>query len=286
MLQNNQVATLVFSEESIGRNATKISLFNLRFHYLLANTVGPAWGTGGLVDGDYLHHIHFACEGEALWIHGDTQLKLEPGNAYWVPGNTPIVRVCENFYRHYALVLSCELAPGVDLFSNWPQRRPLHLGPWCEQEWLADWTERPSSLNTQMRLQGQLFKWLAEQFDDLAEIVTVQTQKYVRYTRVFELIENSLGANLQVKDLARAHGTSPRAFSMAFTRDLGLSPKSYLNYRLNMYACRLLVIEDWSIKRIASHLHFSDDHYFNRFFSKMNSIPPHKYRQLFLSHDR
>ncbi|RYX83407.1 AraC family transcriptional regulator [bacterium] len=285
MFQESLVVHPVFSEDRMGSNSVKISHFNLKFHGLKGQTVGPTWGTMGRREGDYAHHIHFACEGSATLIHGDTPLELEAGNAYWIPGNTPVIRKCDHYYRHYSLTFGCELASGVDLFSTWPLRRPLHFGPWDEGDWITDWKERPFSLNTQMRLQGQIYKWIAEYFDDLDAIIALQSQKYGRYARVFNLMENRLGGDLQVKELAQVYGTSLRAFSLAFTRDLGISPKAYLNNRLNQYACRLLVTQDWPIKQIAHHLHFADDHYFNRFFSKMNGLPPHKYRQLFLSHE-
>ncbi|RYG68069.1 AraC family transcriptional regulator [bacterium] len=276
----------IFIEEAMGSNAVKISHFNLKFHVLIAQTVGPNWNSMGPAEGDYRHHIHFACEGSAALTYGETILELKPGNAYWIPGNFPVGRQCDDYYRHYALIMNCELASGVDLFSTWPQRRPLHLGPWHEKDWIDDWKERPYSLNTQMRLQGQMYQWIAEYFDDLDAMIAMQSQKYVRYARIFDLIENSLGGDLQVGEMAKLYGTSLRAFSLAFTRDLGLSPKSYLNHRLNQYACRLLVTEDWPIRTISQHLRFSDEHYFNRFFSKMNGLPPYKYRQLFLSVER
>lgn len=285
MFKDSLVVHPVFSEDRMGSNTIKISHFHLKFQGLMGQTVGPAWGTMGRIEGDYLHHIHFACEGAGTLIHGDTHIHLEPGNAYWIPANTPVVRKCDHYYRHYSLIFGCELASGVDLFSTWRQRRPLHFGLWNEKDWIADWEERPFSLNTQLRLQGQIYKWFAEYLDDLDAIIVIQSQKYLRYARVFDLIAERLGGDLQVKELAEVYGTSMRAFSLAFTRDLGISPKSYLNNRLNQYACRLLIATDWPIKHIAHHLRFNDEHYFNRFFSKMNGLPPHKYRRLFLSQE-
>lgn len=283
MFRNIQVAHPIFTEESAGGSSAIFAQLEFKFHGLFEAIVGHEWATKGLPEGSYRHNIHFVCEGAARWIYGTQVVDLKPGYAYWAPGNTPLMRQCEQFYRHYFLVLSCELGGGIDFMVNWPQRRPICLGPWNEAEWREEWVQRPHSLNTQMRLQGQIYKWVAEQFENLDEIIAQHTRRYLRYARVFEMMETRLGADLQVQELAQAYGTSLRAFSLSFTRDLGLSPKAYLNQRLNQCACRLLVGHDWPVKKIARELQFADEHYFTRFFAKMNGIPPHKYRQLFLT---
>jgi len=104
---------------------------------------------------------------------------------------------------------------------------------------------------------------------------------FARYARVLEFSESRLDANLRVTDLAAAHDTSLQTFSTAFSRDLRLSPKEYSNRRLNQKACELIINTEKTVIEVARNLSFEEARYFCRFFSKMNGVPPSKYRQTF-----
>jgi AraC-like DNA-binding protein len=72
---------------------------------------------------------------------------------------------------------------------------------------------------------------------------------------------------------------SVSSFSMAFTRNIGMSPKTWLNRRLNQEAIRLLTQTDISAKEIARRLNFADEYYFSRFFKRMNGVSPRPFRE-------
>jgi AraC family transcriptional activator of pobA len=72
-------------------------------------------------------------------------------------------------------------------------------------------------------------------------------------------------------------------FSMAFRRVFGLSPKAYFNRRLNEEILRCVTDTGISMTQIATRFGFSDEYYFNRFFTKMNGIAPLRYRKRKLS---
>ena len=71
------------------------------------------------------------------------------------------------------------------------------------------------------------------------------------------------------------------AFSMTFSRSVGMSPKAYLNRRLNQEAIKLLIRSDAPVKEVAFKLGFADEFYFSRFFKKLNGTPPAPYRRSF-----
>lgn len=272
---------VVFTSRSASNKLARLSRIQFKFINFHHNLVGPEWSTNGLALADYRHHIHFFCSGSAHLIYQGEALKLKPGWAYWIPGNVPLARQSEEPFEEYILTCHCELIDGIDLFSDWPERRPLCMGRWDMATFCPEWAQRPLSLNAYMRLQGQLYQWMAQYFGDLDEIVAHHSRMFTRYTQVFELAEKCLGGDLRITDLARTYGTSIQAFSTAFARDFRLSPKAYLNQRLNQEACRLVLNTDWTIKEIANSLRFSDEYYFSRFFSKMNGISPRQYRQMF-----
>lgn len=254
---------------------------HLRFNIvgLYHSTVGPTWSSHGQEQSDFFHYVHFACGGRARIFHRGQPLELLPGFAYWMAGNTPVVRDAASRYEHYVLKFRCELIPGADLLLDWPERKPVRLGPWSRDQWEDEWLQSKFTTNVILALHGQLRLWLAEAFPDLDRIIDYHYETFARFERALDLLEQRLGADLRIQELARAHGTSLHAFSMAFERSIGLSPKAYLNRRLNQEACALLFNTDWRIKEIARKLSFADEFYFSRFFSKMNGISPRRYRQ-------
>ncbi|MDD5704400.1 MAG: AraC family transcriptional regulator [Kiritimatiellae bacterium] len=242
--------------------------------------VGPEWGSHGRFDpARGPHSIQFVYGGLARLIHEEGQTTvLRPGHAYWIPP-TPLVRVCRHRYKVFYLTFRCELIEGVDMFAEWPERRPIHLGCWDMAGLRREWRQIPISLNAGLRLQGMLAQWAATYFPGLDRIIAQHREIHARFERVLDLIDARLSASLRIGDLAKAHGTSVSTFSHAFERSLGLSPKAYLNRRLNREACRLVVNTDERIKTIAGQLRFADEYYFCRFFTKMNGIPPATYRR-------
>jgi transcriptional regulator GlxA family with amidase domain len=113
---------------------------------------------------------------------------------------------------------------------------------------------------------------------NLDHIISNHLQTHGRFQPVFSLIEEKLGADLRVEELAKAHGTSLHAFSMAFSRDTGMSPKAYVRRRLNQEALQLVTNTELKVKQIAERLKFCDEYHFSRFFSKANGAPPMRYR--------
>jgi len=274
---------VIFTNQSASVTLAQLSRIRFEFVNFHRVVVGPEWSTNGLLEGDYRNKVSFVCSGSASLIFDGIPLELRPGYAYWIPSSVLVARHCEQSFEEFILTFYCELIDGIDLFSDWPERRPLCVGHWDMDAWRSQWTRKPLSLNAHVRLQGQLYQWMAESFENLDKIVAQHSQMFTRYARVFELSGSRLGADLRISELAQAHGTSLEAFSRAFTRDLGISPKAYLNRRLNQEACRLLTTTDWPLKMIARKLGFSDEYYLSRFFSKMNNTSPSYYRRMFRS---
>lgn len=248
---------------------------------LYHSIVGPEWSSRGHAESDCFHYIHFVCGGSASITHEGRTLKLQPGRAYWLAGNTPVIRDTAVRYETYVLKFRCESEAGADLLLDWPERKPLCLGPWERSRWEPCWTRTPLPATTCLALQGQLRLWMAEAFPDLDKIIAHHHRTFARFASALEMLEERLGAGLRIADLAAAHGTSLHAFSMAFERHIGMSPKTYLNRRLNQEACRLLLNTDWRIKEVGRKLAFADEFYFSRFFTKMNRTSPGKFRHDF-----
>ena len=254
--------------------------FRIRLAGLYYSEGGPEWSSQGRAESDFLHHIDVTLSGHRRIVHNGKVIELEPGWVWYLPGCVPVERRCHEPFRVYFLKFRCEWLPGVDPLLDWPGRRPIRLGRWNEKALLGDWQFEPGKeVRSLLVIQAQIQSWLAKALPELDEIIINHIQTHGRFKPVFELIEERLGADLRVETLATTLRLPLSAFSMAFARSTGLSPKAYLNRRLNQEALKLLIRSDALIKEIAGQLRFADEYYFSRFFRKLNGLSPAAYRR-------
>jgi len=271
----------IFSSASARNQLELASRFRFHLLGLYYGEVNQAWSSHGNLESDYLHHVDIVFSGRRQVVFHDEILQLEPGRAYWFPGNTPLERRCNEKCQVMYLKLRCEWLPGVDPLLDWPGRRPALIGPCDLNCWkaLLQPTWEPT-VNQLLLLESRVKAWVAAAVPDLDRIINDHLKTHAQFNSTFELIEDSLAADLRVEHLARRHGTSLHAFSMAFARNIGMGPKAYLKRRLNQKALDLLTDTNLSIKEIARKLKFFDEYHFSHFFKLANAIPPLRYRQL------
>lgn len=269
----------IFSRRERAFDMDRIS--QIRFHclYLRYAEVGRDWDTTDQPRCDGVHYIHFVESGgaEIQWQGGS--MRFAPGRAYWLPAHAPVHARTLGIYGHYFLAFQCEWLNGLDLFWDWST--PLDLGEWRSDEYVPQWKNAPLPVRELWRLQNLVAQLFAQALIPIGEILDRQSAMHVKFKPAFDLIEKQPTAHLQIAELADAQGVSPAAFTRLFQRHFGASPKDYFNRRLNQEACRLLLCTVLSSKQIALKLHFSDEYYFSRFFSKINKISPGCYRHRF-----
>ncbi len=240
-------------------------LERLRIHLvgIFYTEVGREWSTCGKQESDYLHHIDLTLTGRRQVVFRGEVLDMEPGVAFWFPGNTPLERrYCERSKVLY-FKLRCEWLPGVDPLLDWSGRRPGPIAPFDTSYWRAWWQPRQkTTFNQLLQVQARIVDWIAAVVPNLDDVIRQHLQSHSQFNVVFELIEHKLAPNLRVEELARAYGTSFHAFSMAF-----------LNSNLK-------------IKQVADRLHFSDEYHFSRFFRMLNGLAPSQYRKALIKTTR
>ena len=278
---NAGMRTLV-SSSCAEREALLAGKFRIQMVGMYFSEVGVEWGSEGKLQGDYLHHIDITLSGRRQVVAGGQVHELEPGQVWFLPGNTPVERRCGERCEVLFFKFSSEWLPGVDPLLDWPGRGPRLAGLVDAAEW-GDWLEPDSaqSVAKQLLLRGRLLSWMAAAVPELDEVISGHLETHTQFTPVFQLIEQQLGAHLRLGDLAKVYGTSAEAFSMAFVRSTGMTPKSYLTRRLNQEALQWVINTELKMKEIAEKLHFSDEYYFSRFFQKLNGAPPSRYRREF-----
>jgi AraC-like DNA-binding protein len=270
---------ILTSEGHGGRAHNLAERFRMHLIGMYANKVGPEWGSNGRSESDNVHHINLNLSGRRQVVcHGRTY-DLEAGEAWFLPANTPVERRCDETCEVIYFKFFCECLPGVDPLHDWKEREPRRMRPIDIDEWRS-WLESDKTLGISsiLGLRGRLMWWLVQTIPELDETISLHLANHSRFSAVFQHIEDHLGADLRLGDLAQVHGSSAGAFSAAFTRSTGISPKEYLNRRLNQEAIRWVMTSDLKMKEIAEKLRFNDEYYFSRFFQKQNGAPPLRYR--------
>jgi len=269
--------------ETVARNELDlVERFRIHIIGLYHAEVGPSWSSNGRQEGDFLHHIDLVCTGRLQVVHDGKVSELAPGWAWLLPGCAPVERRCLESGHLYFIKFRSEWLAGVDPLLDWPERQPLRLGRW-DEAMIHNLRRADGSPDTKslLVLQSQIYHWLAQSLPDLGQIISTHVQTHSRFEQVFELMETRLGADLQVCDLAAVMNLPLSAFSMSFSRCVGMSPKAWLSRRMNQEAIKRLIQSDAPIKDVAQQLRFADEYHFSRFFKRLNGIAPSSYRQKF-----
>lgn len=87
-------------------------------------------------------------------------------------------------------------------------------------------------------------------------------------------------ADLRVPELAQRVGMSPRNFARAFTRELGVTPASYVEQARLEAACRRLELGDDSFEQIALDAGFGTVETLRRVLKRVLGVGPAEYREL------
>lgn len=271
-------------ETSASIAAAKMRRMNFPVLYCHECTAGPEWDSRGRLESDYLHHVNLVTDGAAECVFGGETLRMRPGHAYFFPGNTPLRRICRRGFVSYLLVFRCEWFPGIDFLLDWPDRRPLCLGAFDARAWrdrMACWPD--GALATWLQVQAHIGLWVADACPRLDAVVTHHIACHARFTGVFEYVDRHLSAGLRVSRLARIYGASLQAFSVAFSRTVGLTPKAFINRQVNERVIHRLITTDHSLQQIARELGFSDQFQLSRCFRRLNGLAPSEFRNRFFA---
>ena len=84
---------------------------------------------------------------------------------------------------------------------------------------------------------------------------------------------------LAIKAIANVTGQSAPYFSRLFHREVGMTPREYLN-RFRVEQAKLLLSNTTRpIKQVAASCGFPDDNYFSRVFTAISGVSPRVYRR-------
>lgn len=94
--------------------------------------------------------------------------------------------------------------------------------------------------------------------------------------RVTEYILEHIGEELPMADLARIALLSESRFKEKFKRQMGTSPRDFVNYH-KVAAAKILLLEGRSVTDVAMDLGFSSSNYFSSVFRRYTACAPSEY---------
>jgi len=93
------------------------------------------------------------------------------------------------------------------------------------------------------------------------------------------LLDQNYKTDKSIESYCLQLNTTPKTLYRAFKEDVGISPKEFMNFKLNMEAKKLLTHSELSIKEVSYKLGFQSQYYFTNFFKKVNNISPSIFKE-------
>ena len=94
--------------------------------------------------------------------------------------------------------------------------------------------------------------------------------------RTLDIIDANITVEISLQMLADSAGLSCSQFKQNFKKELGVSPRNYINNRKVEYG-KALLLEGKSVTEVAMALNFSSSNYFSSVFKKYTLCTPSEY---------
>ncbi len=144
-------------------------------------------------------------------------------------------------------------------------------------------TEYSNGKNNPLLLQNLFFTFLLK-LEDLAQTqyatTTVMSEKDTHFS-FLTFLENDFRTQHTVTHYTDKLNLTPKKLNKILLKTTGKTTNELILERIMIEAKRLLVYSDQSVKEIAYHLGFEDNHYFSRIFKKKNHVSPETFKNSF-----
>jgi AraC-like DNA-binding protein len=226
---------------------------------------------------------------------------LPPGFANaWVGGSG----------RHLAVHFDLHAQPDIEAMKNWRvlrgniEHRPVEspIPPFA-----LHWHEGEDPLIIPLVTALPNPAWFGEQLGILVEIwnrravgsldATLEAGRVIgavlralalpmrggRDRRIIDFVgqlDDVLGTRMTVADMAARAGMPETTFREAFTREMGTSPRRYVEERRIERAAHALVSTDGKVNEIARTVGYEDPYHFSRAFKRIMGTSPRAFRRL------
>ncbi|PCJ57961.1 MAG: hypothetical protein COA79_14405 [Planctomycetota bacterium] len=224
------------------------------------------------------NRIYIVQKKEVIVKNSEQSWTLLPGHVYLIPLNSNFSCLYPKHLIKTYLHFRLELFPGQDIFDNTKECLELANYSQAKQKSLLEYFRSNTAVSF-VHVKSIIMSWLTQVMISQKIGFEKDLKHYLKYQFIFDSFNADLNPNHSIASLAKKMNMSQSNFSKCFSRDIGLSPKAYLNKRLVEEAQNALILNDQAISKIAFELHFEDEHYFSRFFKKQTGFSPKAYRE-------
>ncbi len=203
-------------------------------------------------------------------------LRLEKDHFYFIPCGLSAEYLLTTEITFLTFHFNLELYPGMDLFSGME-----HCLTGCDPKITAHFRRIFDDTNAHRsvcRFKSALMDFCICHWPDNNQ---AKLERSSTYESIFHYIQENLSAELSVGELADHCRMSKEAFSRKFHKDLGETPKHFLQRLLLRRTMLLLTTPELSVKETAGLLKFHSEFYLSRFFRKQTGMPPSEYQKKF-----
>jgi AraC-like DNA-binding protein len=204
-------------------------------------------------------------------------LPLRANYVYFLPCNQEIRFEITPGITFIALHFNLEFFHGIDIFSG-SRRCEMRHDPKFIATIHSVFDENIDDLKAACILKAEVLRFCVAFWPENTERIMKVTRKY---EQIFRFVREQGDAELTVAAMAKMAGQRQDVFSRNFSRDIGKSPKEFLQNDLLKKIITRLLVPQASIKETAAELNFSSEFYMSHFFKKHTGLSPSEYQSQF-----
>ena len=204
------------------------------------------------------------------------RLPILADHVYFLPCDLEIRFEITQGVTLIAMHFSLTFFSGVDIFSG-SKRCEMRHDPEMVARFQALWAEK-DELKAMCGLKAEVMRLCASCWPADQGRLTPAIRKY---EPLFRHVREQGDAALTVGALAAMANQRRDVFSRNFSRDVGKSPKAFLQNELLKKITTRLLAPQASVKQTAAELKFCSEFYMSHFFKKHTGLSPSEYQDKF-----
>jgi AraC family transcriptional regulator, arabinose operon regulatory protein len=228
--------------------------------------------------------FYFICEGEGWLKIGDKEFYPMPGQLFLMPAgiNQSYSAINSNGFKKYWCHFTATIGD-INLFEV--IQLPYYINVEDNEKLRTLFMELISNYKSQeivasLKLKSLLLEIIAFFIENtvVEKICLSNSSASEKISSIIKYIEDNLGEDITIEELARMVHFHPNYFIKFFRRHLGVSPMQYINKVRMDRAKNLVKTTDTPIKEIAVKVGYRDLFYFSKAFKGYTGFSPSEFR--------
>ena len=197
------------------------------------------------------------------------------GGIYLIPSGYSYTYGCEEENEHYYFHIRLFGFDNIDLLSRFD--KPILCKMKIDYDRLSAMIDS-QSISSSLVIKSEIYRALSE--ISLNSCGLLDTPIYSNdINSAIDYISTNLSAGLRISEIANAVNLAPSTLSAKFRREVGMSVREYVDYRVILTATQMLHSSNDSISKISDALGFCDQFYFSRRFKARYGVSPQQFRK-------